>query len=289
MTRLQKDAIGKMQKTTRRRALRRKRDGRPHVVINAHNALDHVMMQELFASQLPSLEQAGKALKSAIKKGSQLRLDHYPSLSPRRYYQHVLFRHCLALNHCVERLDQIRVFVRSFPRRASWERSHVTHYTWLEYHYGYHEITCVTIADLMVLLVNETYRLGMQPRTCTPSAVLSNAWIKGQPVEGALKRLLGRVRGLRESRNIHVHRGHATDLVALTKSQSLDLVQALGTSAVLGKPLTSRPVLKRLFRSSLPKLLERLECDRREIVASVVAVLDPLLHVEREEALRLED
>jgi hypothetical protein len=160
------------------------------------------------------------------------RLSNPPKVNGIFAYHVDVFQYLANLLTADDRLSYIEVFINKFPRPRTYERKGITEDRWIKYHYSNYYATMVTIFDTALLLVNEVFILGLDPKECNERTILKNSNIEFTKVGKALLELKNVTEKYRHPRNLAFHRGQDIDLGFLQVPSALSLLQRAGTPMI---------------------------------------------------------
>ena len=182
------------------------------------------------------------------------------------YYYNV-FIYLSNLVRTVERMEQVPIYLRRFPNSKYFAEHNITLPTWMSYHYANFVIMNVSLYDIALLLTNEVFVLGNEPRFCNEKTVARHKRVKDTRVKQALDRLAQAVEEYRDPRNLFVHRGHLPPLGFVDDLEMFDVLQKteeeLGMKVSVNNPImemfSSPTILQDLYRMERRTLVKQLE------------------------------
>lgn len=240
------------------------------------DALEHRLPADVLKGLQAHVRRLYPHLRRAIQDGT-LRSPYNDKLTPLESYQYGIFQELGALREAFERISHCSVHIRHYPEWKRYKLADGDPYSWLQYHYGYHQLTCTAIGDTAVRLVNKVARLGLSKRHCNRAAVLSNDWIRESRIGTSLRALIDRIEPARESRNLLAHAARGPNLILLFSSDDLDLLQLVGDALVnRHKPHLAGAGLRTLYRTAMAPVAASLESDRDELSGHTKQLLDEL-------------
>jgi hypothetical protein len=126
-----------------------------------------------------------------------------------------------------EQLDQTVCFLSNFRSTQKLKEHGITRLDHVVFHLENHLIRMVASFDRALILDNEVFMLGNDPRNCTRQVILRNLHIAGTPVAEVLTDMNRYVEPYRGQRNVIIHREQfkhedMRQLELLYRAQQLD-------------------------------------------------------------------
>jgi hypothetical protein len=106
---------------------------------------------------------------------------------------------CNQLHHAVS-------FAGNFRSNEHLKSEGIKRFDYVLYHLENHLIRAVATFDRTLILVNEVFMLGNEPKNCKPHVILSNRHVVSSGVYNYLKELDKHLRPYREPRNTVIHK-----------------------------------------------------------------------------------
>lgn len=78
----------------------------------------------------------------------------------------------------VERIEQVPIFLKRFPNSKFFAENNITLHKWVNYHYTNFLIMSVSLYDISLLLTNEVFALGIEPRKCDEKRVAKHELVR---------------------------------------------------------------------------------------------------------------
>ena len=235
----------------------------------------------------PLLEEAKGGLLALGEKG-EVRSEGDATLLEYEFYDDDVFRNAFAAVEGVERLEQSQRLIEA-AGRSSWDGAGLDRHTWIEYHYSYYVVTFVSLGDIALVLTNSVFRLGNRERDCRPDLITRNWWVASTPAKAALEELAGVIRPYKEGRNLHVHRGRLQPIAEVMGSKLLDQLKVFSFVERAGRPVVPSAKLEKGYSIEIPKISGRLDQERAEVAARLVAVFDALYPVYKQKSEELHE
>lgn len=176
----------------------------------------------------------------------------------------------------VERIEQVPIFLRRFPNSRFFTQNKITLYRWLNYHYINYLIMSVSLYDIALLLTNEVFALGNDPRHCNEKTVAKHKAVRATNVSPALASLDKAVDKFREPRHQFVHRGSVPEMGFLDVIERHEFLQETEMELLDVNPLTTR--LNDLLSSPILRQ-DMYRHERRRLVAQIGEKTDEIVHI----------
>jgi hypothetical protein len=192
-------------------------------------------------------------------------------------YHHGVFTPMNNLIDAIGRLDMIPIFLKCFPRTATFDKNHITVHRWVQYHYSNYVVTMTSIYDTALLMVNAILGLGLDPRDCTAKKVAEHRHIQKFGVKKALDELATVVQPYREPRHFFVHRnimprlGRLDDLERMRRWDELE--KALNLES---EPFLHPRLAKLFYKYQRRQLTREVVKESTRMADSVYALCDAL-------------
>lgn len=209
------------------------------------------------------------------------------SLTPEMAYHHNVSHYHRSLVGTVERIEQVPIFLRRFPNSRFFVQNRITLHRWINYHYTNYLIMGVSLYDIALLLTNEIFMLGNDPRSCNERTVAKHKLVRATNVKVALDDLGKSVDEYREPRHRFVHRGYAPQMGFLDVIEMREFLQETERELLDVKPamtnlddLLSSPTLRQdLYRHERRRLVAQISEKTDEFVNILLALFGSLLPV----------
>jgi hypothetical protein len=174
-------------------------------------------------------------------------------------------------------------FLRRYPHEGLHRNTAIPHMKWIHYHYSNFITGVVGTYDVILLLTNIVFQLGIPEVRCRNDVVRDNSKVVQTKVRTALLNLDRTVRDYRPSRHAYIHRGLPPDIPEVTVNFLLGVVKEYhspGTGYGSVQPVFPHRVISTACR--------RLNNDLNKLEAAVCEVLDSLFVVYKKRTMRLE-
>jgi len=189
------------------------------------------------------------------------------SFTPEMTYHHNVFYYLSSIIHTVERIEQVPIYIRRFPNSKFFAERNITLHKWVNYHYTNFLIMSVSLYDIALLLTNELFMLGIEPRFCNENTVAKHKLVKKTSVKSSLDSLARAINEYRDPRNLFVHRGCPPSMGFMDDLESLVYLQQaekeLGIEETMSDAamnLLSNPfILKDLYKMERRKFVKQVE------------------------------
>lgn len=147
------------------------------------------------------------------------------AFTPEMAYHFNVNHYLTSLIGTMERLEEVPIFLRRFPNSKYLAENNITLHRWLNYHYSNFLIMSISLYDISLLLTNEVFVLGNEPRNCNQKTVVKNQLVRETSVKIALDKLWQAIDKYREPRNLFVHRGRLPELGFMDHLEIYDFIQ----------------------------------------------------------------
>ena len=193
------------------------------------NLYQHEFHKKVHSNLIPCLEKFVNLEWEFDNDSDRLfRAKNPPEINWREYYHWCVFQYSANLIGAIDKLNDIQTYIGRFPSPRTYERKGITQDTWIKYHYGNYVSTMVTIYDTSLLLVNEVFLLGLDPRDCKERTVAKNSKVINTAAGNALAGLNKVTQQYRYPRNIQQHRGEQPEIGILQVHEALSNLQRAG-------------------------------------------------------------
>lgn len=133
--------------------------------------------------------------------------NNHHLLSERGKYAQNVFKYYARVSEVQEDLDRVLIFLRRFPLKKFYEENNVDLISYTKYHIEvfFHKIN--TLLDLLKLMVNQVYELGLTDRKCTWDKLCKHTNVKDSPSLKIIEYFHKSFEHIIEARNLNTHRG----------------------------------------------------------------------------------
>ena len=197
-------------------------------------------------------------------------------------YFHGCFHHAGTLMRVADRLEQIRFFMRCFPRRKRFEQRGITQDKWILYHYANFVVTFASAYDIALILTDYVFRLGIQYRQCKTETVRENMWVRATGAKPALVNIEKLIQPYAQPRHLHVHRGEVPDLECLDEVELISFVNLQTTP-----PPFHPQILKAAYRGITREIDATVGKDVLKLRLAIATLFNALLPVYKSKLLTL--
>jgi hypothetical protein len=165
-------------------------------------------MNQFSIDLMKNVSTALKNLEGA--KGFIIGENNHHLLSEVDKYHSRVFRIQNALTKTAEQLGQIRIFLNRFPLKKYYFEKGISQLEYVQYHTEvlFHKVH--TILEIMKLLVNEVYQLGIAPKDCSWRELTKKIPRKTEPMKN-LDLYFKTFEDLIDRRHSNTHRGYYED------------------------------------------------------------------------------
>lgn len=108
-------------------------------------------------------------------------------------------------------LKKIETFIRRFPNKKYYESNDINQLDYIKYHYEVYIHKINTIKEVMILLLNEFYKIGLNEKDCTWSNLKKHKKIKNSSTIQIVEFYYKTFNHLIKLRNLNTHRGYFKD------------------------------------------------------------------------------
>lgn len=241
---------------------------------------EHPFLTKLLDNLQPVLKRATKRLSKYIKKTGKVRIkDQAFPLQEHEQYDVSVFYRLGAITNALRTLKNTLRFMTSFPRPRTYEKAGISQDVWIDYHFSYYIITFVSFADMVLILTNTVFQLGLREKDCKPDIIKNNSWIKDTKVRKALDKIDEIVKPYREPRNIHVHRGEIPRIYEFCNSELYDTLKIISSTRTLIRDFLSKSdnkILGFAFKIEIKKIITKLENDYIRLLSAIAYLFDEL-------------
>jgi len=126
-------------------------------------------------------------------------------------YIRKLFAHMSKILAIFETLNTIPKYLSLLPPKEFFEKNKLEKSQYYQYHLENHVIRTTSVFDILLLLTNDLYELGIDPKKCSPDMIFTNQHTKSTNEVKYLKELKKGITNVQNIRNKIVHRGEFQD------------------------------------------------------------------------------
>lgn len=234
---------------------------------------NHLLFQSLMKNLKPSLER-GLDLIKKTPDGAEKFLNYELQVlySEKEEYHLNVFKCCSNIQDTLVRINAIAIYTSAFPTTKKYLKQGITKKDWITYHYANYELAKVSIYDMVLLLVNQLFTLGLRPQNCNNDTVRQNKWIKKSKNIAAIIDELEKVtKENRNPKNLFVHRGITPRLEYI---DLLNLIEYTSSYAEIG---FSTSTIKRIFKMAFKEIEEEIKKDLDILEKIINNLFDALL------------
>ena len=198
-------------------------------------------------------------------------------------YAHLVFLHLVRIMESLEQLEFIPVFLKRFPARAYYEKNGISRPKFIDYHLRNFYIKRTTISDQCVLLINELYELGNDPKTANFQLLKKNRYTKSTQALALIQEYEKIISDSKRTRNLIVHRGEFYDKAV----SEMEMIQIVHDAAPIPdtREITKEEVTT-FIQNSLQDKLPELETNIEATHEFLEAFFDEL-HLEFQKRYKL--
>jgi hypothetical protein len=171
-------------------------------------AKNNFLMNRFSIDLMKNVSGALKNLENA--KGFKIGENNHHLLSEVDKYHSRVFRIQSSLTRTVEQLGQIRIYLNRYPFKKYYFEKGISQLEYIQYHTEvlFHKVH--TILEIMKLLINEVYQLGIAPKDCSWVALVKKIPLKSGPMKN-LDHYFKTFEDLIDRRHSNTHRGYYED------------------------------------------------------------------------------
>jgi hypothetical protein len=228
-----------------------------------HRLLEHSFVFSVLGKKQKVSEVLSKQAKEAYELGQEPKYSFTPEMA----YHHNVNHYLTNLLGTVERIAQVPIFLKRFPNSKFFAENNITLHKWVNYHYTNFLIMSVSLYDISLLLTNEIFVLGIEPRKCNEKTVAKHEFVKKTSVKISLDNLAQAIDEYRTPRHQFVHRGYVPSMGFMDRLDSFDFLQKAEKELGIKLPdnndgigLLSNPIIVRdLYKIERGKLIKEIE------------------------------
>jgi len=117
----------------------------------------------------------------------------------------------LRIDRIYKQLEQIVEYLESQSLTNNILASKIPHIDWFKYHLENHSIRISTIGDLLLVLINKVYMLGISDKLCNINLVTTNENISNTGSVKIIKEYFQYIKDIKRVRNSMIHNGIFVD------------------------------------------------------------------------------
>ena len=156
-------------------------------------------------------------------------------LTPQEYYCYVVFGKLMTFSNIYRTMRQAQIYISEVASPRKHEKYGIHRFDYITYHYAVHTLSYVSILDVVLILVNTVFELGLKDEQCTHKAVASK--IKSKSI---LKDLDELRKTIDKTNKILDDAGVITESVSAPISSLSSLAMGVKTGAVIAKILNRK-------------------------------------------------
>jgi hypothetical protein len=252
-----------------------------------YKILSHPLVIEVMQNASPLHSMISAKINDSGKSREGIQKQAHQALSEMRSSDHSLyiefayhdgvFHYTSNLIHAIERLEMTPIFLKRFPRTATFDKNNITIHRWIQYHYSNYLVTMISIYDTALLMVNAIFGLGIDPRKCNDRTVAHHERVKKSRVKNALDGLGIIMQPYRDPRNFFVHRNIIPGLAILDDLERMRSIEEAGKELNLeAEPVMHPRVVKLLYNSQRQLLIQEVVQEGTKVADSVYGLFDEL-------------
>jgi Cthe_2314-like HEPN len=200
-----------------------------------------------------------------------------PTLYREFVYHNEIFQHTSNLLLAIQRLEMTPIFLKRFPRTATFDKHHITIHRWIQYHYSNYVVTMTSIYDTALLMVNGIFGLGVEPKNCREKTVADHARVKKFRVQQPLHELASIVKPYCDPRHLLVHRNIMPGLSGLDDLDRLRFLNEVGEAYhTKAEPLLSPRFVTLFYNTERRQLAQEVVKASTRLTDSVYVLFDAL-------------
>jgi hypothetical protein len=257
-------------------------------IIGLHyKILSHPLVIEVMQNASPLHSMISAKIKDSGKSGEDIQKRAHQVLSEIHASDHNLyieftyhnevFHYTSNLIHAMERLEMTPIFLKLFPRTATFDKNDITIHRWIQYHYSNYIVTMISVYDTALLVVNAIFGLGIEPRKCNDRTVAKHELVKKSRVKKALDGLDSIMKPYRDPRNFFVHRNIIPGLATLDDLEGLRFIEETGKKLNLeAEPIRDPRVVKLLYNYQRQLLVKEVVKEGTRVADTVYELFDEL-------------
>jgi Cthe_2314-like HEPN len=245
--------------------------------VTCDTIVKHAFVKRVFEEGRPIVVSALKKMPKDRSKQKAWRAENQAKLTAAGRYRHIVVWRTGNLLRMFEVLGRARYLITRSPGALKSSKVRLNRNDWTQYHFLVFTGCFPSILDCCLLLVADTYQLGVPPRLCSFDRVTSHQSISGSKVAKALKSLRRAVENETQRRHRYFHRGEEPDLGELADPEwMMDLKQITAAHELTGLHLDAG-ILNMAWQATLRDLGPFLDSAEAASLQGVTAILDALL------------
>jgi len=213
-----------------------------------------------------------------VIESSKERHRRAPKLSTKQRYHYYVLYYTGNILDAFSRLNHATIYIKNFPKPASYLRQGVTEHDWIQYHYLVYILSIAGLYDIALKLTNGVFRLGLNEKIVNKSTVEDNLWVKSTRVSKLLDTLRKATSQVREPRNLFIHGG---DLLKLDELHLLSIICMYTKTATKYYGTSEYPAnsIKKQFQVDADELTNKMSRQISSLENDVINLFDELLPI----------
>lgn len=208
------------------------------------------------------------------REGFQMRGNNYHLFSEKEKYTSRIFRLECDLVSTIEQIEYIKVFISKIPyKKFMWNHS-IDELSYLQYHLEVLYRKVHTVLEIMKLMVNEVYMLGIKERECSWKNLKSKVGKDIEPMKD-INQYYEIFIALIENRHLNSHRGYFQD----EEMNKIDLLSGYGLMKLYHKAgfEMDDELKKNISKLLIDIQLNKFREDKVKLIANVLEIIYGLL------------
>ncbi len=238
----------------------------------ATELLSHPFAKAVLAAMQPHLENSIGRIQASLRDYGTMPAKVNDDDSDAYYW--VVGRRLIAVTGRLERLRQAAKLIAHNPSPALQSAFGADRGSWIEYNYAAYSIALASIGDIVLLMTNDVFALGLSKKNCTADVIKTNKWVRATEVKDALDELEKLIEGHRHVRNLYLHRGEGPDLTEISDTGAYQYLQFLAVAQEVAPDIQRGKVIRRGYSDEADSLTARLETEISQTARALQRLFD---------------
>ena len=223
----------------------------------------------------PFVKNTSRIVPVILKKAKEIKIV---PLSETESYQQAVFQHVGNLNLILENIYQSWAYMEKMLAVKDFREKHdIKTIHWYEYHGSFAITQFVSIRDMMLIITNKVYNLGIEDKHCKEDVILNNSHLSETKIKLKYKKLKKVIQDFTKIRNLFLHRGVQPKFGEILKFQEYLGLELSKINELVPETLSEyKNVFKSLNRRVKDEFRKKLYDTLLEVMPIVFEIFDEL-------------
>jgi hypothetical protein len=201
------------------------------------------------------------------------------NLTPQEYYCYLVFGKLMTFSNIYRTMRQAQIYISEVSSPRKHEKYGIHRFDYITYHYAVHTLSYVSIIDVVLILINTVFELGLKDEQCTYKSVSNK--IKSKSILKDLDNLRKTIDKYKPLRNQFVHHGKLPNIIDINNSEVLYLLQLFKSQSKESIKIRNElsEGIKFMYKAEAESIVNKLKSDTALIEKDVSNLLYHLLPI----------